>query len=130
MRGIWKTIAEPPQAAVAALARVPKMDPDRSGPKMEAAVDRMPLVLNLPVRMTDPKIGRQEPRLPEATNPEAVARDQMLTAMNHHPASTDLAPKRIAHPKAEDATIDRVRPADGHPGTKHPPNHRWTESEK
>jgi hypothetical protein len=121
------------------------MDPDRSGPKMEAAVDRMPLVLNLPgrnlpgrirrvlnlpVRMTDPKIGRQEPRLPEATNPEAVARDQMLTAMNHHPASTDLAPKRIAHPKAEDATIDRVRPADGHPGTKHPPNHRWTESEK
>ena len=117
---------------------------------MEAAVDRMPLVLNLPgrirrvlnrrvlnrrvlnlpVRMTDPKIGRQEPRLPEATNPEAVARDQMLTAMNHHPASTDLAPKRIAHPKAEDATIDRVRPADGHPETKHLPNHRWTESEK
>lgn len=111
------------------------MDRVRRVHRMEAAVARRPPVLIRPalirpVRMTDPRIGRQEPRRPGAKNPEVVARDRIPTAMNHPPAPTDLAPRKIAHPKGEDATIDRVRPADGHLGIRHRPNHRGTEIKK
>jgi hypothetical protein len=122
---IWKTIAEPRLAADAVLALVHRMGRDRNARRMEVAVVR-----NRRVRTTDLMIGRQEPPLPETRNQEAPVRDRIPTAMNPYPAPTDLAPMTIAHPKGEDAMIDRVLPADAPPGIRPLPSHPSTEGEK
>ncbi len=132
-RGIWKTIAKPQQAAVAVLALALAMGRDRTVRKMEVVVvpnHRVPnhRVPNHRVRTIGTMTGRHEPQLPGTKSQGAVARDQMLTAMNHHPAPIALAPRTIAHPKGEDATTDRVHPADVHLGIRHRPSHRSTES--
>jgi len=140
LRGIWKTIAGPLQAAVAALARGPRTDRDPSVHRMAAAVARIHHARIHHARIhharihhartNGPRIGLQEPRLLEAKSQEVVALVRTRTTMNHRPAPTDLVERTIAHRKGEDATIDRVHRGDVHQGIRHRPRHRWTESEK
>ena len=120
-RGTWKTTAAPPQAAVAAPAR---------GLRMAADVAQIPHAQIPHAHRNGLRIGLQEPRLPEAKSQEVVPLVRMRTAMNHRPAPTDPGQRTIAHPKGDDATIDRVHRADVPLGIRHRPHHRSTESEK